>query len=369
MVFDKCFASCLDFTEKKGVLIAGLSNNSVVMINPRKDQFVILKSFVTLSSHPLLTIKFVEGMQRLILTNIANEIILVERKSKKGYTKYKSRLITRVESNATVIHDVKLISLFDNSSSLVALISIDKVRLVWVNNLKEFKIKFLKSFTFANLKNRESIEGSKKLGNEFSTLMIDEDFFRPDIFSKIKKSKKANKKKKSKGKGVGIGINELKLILKKKNQNLMSNAGVCLLGKKYNFTGKRFSLQSQKEDLEWVYLVLTFEEHCLVQLFTLTHDGSFHKKNHWEITLKSSPIWGCFMGKNSLFFLFDNFHVSMLLLNQLDKHTKLFDYGELSGVGRVSHIDPKTPPLSLLRREDTSGRLLCLWSDSLRILQ
>ena len=48
------------------------------------------------------------------------------------------------------------------------------------------------------------------------------------------------------------------------------------------------------------------------------------------------------MGKNSLLFLFDNFDVSIILLNQLDNEKNMFHYGELPSVGVTQKLSKKT---------------------------
>lgn len=332
MAFDKCFASCLDFTEDKGVLIAGLSNNVVAMINPRKERFKILRTFLTLTSYPPLAISFVDGMQKIVLSNIANEIILVERKSKKSFTKYESRMITRLHATHTVVHALKIIQVFEGKSSVLALISVDKVRLIWVDHRKKFQISFLQGFIFSELGLKEGdARGIEKASD-------DEKFFKPDILNKSRLSFLNPKKSQL----ANIGFNELKLILKKKNQNLMSRAGVCILGNKFNFKGHRYSRNSHLENLEWFYLILTFENRCSIYLYSLCVNGQITSQKVWNLELQATPIWGCFMGKNSLLFLFDNFDVSIILLNQLDNEKNMFHYGELPSVGVTQKLSKKT---------------------------
>ena len=331
LTLDKCFASCLDFCESKGVLIAGLSNNFVALINPRNHKFSILKTFMELSSHPLLTIKFVDNMQKILLTNTANEIILAERKSKKRYTKYKSRLISRIRSDSTVIHKINIIELKHNKGSIIAFISVDKVRLVWLSHLKKFKIKFIQTFEYSQIQKNLNGEVPRETNLQTKESIIDDQYFRPEVMlnlgiSKEKKSKKVK----------SMGMHELKLILKKKNRNLLSNAGVCILGNQYKFKNINFSLQNPTEKVDESYFILTFENKCEIKLYSLADKETILIKNNWKITLKSTPIWGCFMGKNSLFFMFDNFKVSMLLLTKLDETKMLYDYGELSKVGKTS---------------------------------
>jgi len=131
----------------------------------------------------------------------------------------------------------------------------------------------------------------------------------------------------------------LKLILKKKNQNLMSNSGVCILERKYDFENEIYLNQESNVKEDQFYLILTFECTCKIRQYSVSFDGEISEKNKWNITLASAPIWGCLMGRNSLFFLFDNFNVSVLLLNQLNKDKNLFDYGELGQIGK--EIIPK----------------------------
>jgi hypothetical protein len=331
--FDKCFVTCLDFEENKGILIAGLSNNFVAMINPRKFKFDILRTFIEFSSHPILAIKFINEMQKIVLTNTANEIILAERASKKGYKKYKTRLITRMETDSTVIHDIKVISLPQSNSSVIAFISVDKMRLVWLRNDKKFKLRFITSKTYNDLTRLSSYYNQDDKLNEMSESIIDDQYFRPQSILNFGKKEKMVFDSISR-QGMSFGINELKLILKKKNQNLMTNSGVCILERKYGFENEIYLNGESNAKEDQFYLILTFESTCKIREYSVSSEGEVSPKNKWNITLTSPPIWGCMMGKNSLFFLFDNFNVSMLLLNQLDKDKNLFDYGELSKIGK-----------------------------------
>lgn len=328
--FDKCFVTCLDFTEQKGILVAGMSNNFVALINPRKNKFVVLRTFFEFSNHPILAIKFVDGLQKIMFTNSANEIVLVERISKKSYKRYKSRLVTRINTESAVIHDIKVVSLPKTRSSVIAFLSVDKVRLVWLNNLKKFKLKFISGINYAQI-NQDTNRLNLSIRSKMSESIIDDQYFRPEILMQLSQTEQPRSKS---GKRFSFGSQELKLILKKKNQNLMSDSGVCILERKYDFGQDLLFSKNSALGLDQFYLVLTFGCTCKIRLYSIGKNGEILERDQWSISLSSAPIWGCLMGKNSLFFLFDNFRVSMLLLNQLDQSKNLFDYGEFFQIGR-----------------------------------
>lgn len=341
ITFDKCFVTCLDFTEKKGVLVAGMSNNFVALINPRKNKFTVLRTFFEFSNHPVLAIKFIDGLQKMMFTNSANEIILVERISKKSYKRYKSRLVTRINMDSAVIHDIKVVDLPKTQSSVVAFISVDKVRLVWLNNLKRFKLKFISGINYSQINEETSRLGTSMSMNMSmrSESIIDDQYFRPDVLMQLSQQELRPSKS---GRRVSFGSRELKLILKKKNRNLMSDSGVCILERKYDFGENQIFSKKANLQFDQFYLVLTFGCACKIRLYTIGAKGEISEKNQWKLSLSSAPIWGCLMGKNSLFFLFDNFRVSMLLLNQLDQGNNLFDYGEFFEIGRSLNQALKT---------------------------
>ena len=242
MTFEDSFVTCLDFEESKGVLVAGMSNNLVAFIDPRNYCFSILRTFIDFSLYALITIKVIDKLNKIIMTNSANEIWLAERISKKSFKKYKARIVSRIGLEKTVIHEIKVEEFPSKEGSLIAFISVDRVRIVWATHKKKFKITLIDIFSFSDLtydkivnsKSLQSKQITPKMNSEIKSSIQDNEYFKITnlIMNKneIDEINNKGKKKKSKKKiRVGLGLNELKLILKKKNRALLCCGGILLI--------------------------------------------------------------------------------------------------------------------------------------------
>lgn len=331
--FKNCFATCLDFESSRGILVAGLSNNIVTFINPRKFKFEILKSFVDFSLFPLVSLKIIDDLNKVIMSNTANEILIAERKSSKNFNKYKIRQLSKIDFEEPIVHDIKIENCPEKSGSIIALISVNKIRLVWILHGIKFKAKLIDLFSFdsfvdSRIRSDLSINHSSF---NFNSISLEEsDLYRvSNIFGGKKNfdddfvdTNKKNKKKKFQMKH--IKLTELKLILKKKNRALLSEGGIFLIKK---------ILKEDDSSCSEIVICISFQSFIQIRKYCFNDQDEIIKAKRFNLQLENNPIWGCFMGNDSILIILDNFDVNMIFLEEKIDENCVHQYGSLSLLG------------------------------------
>lgn len=295
------FVTCLEFYSKEGILIAGHSNNIINFINPRNHKFKILKTFYDLTAFPPIQIKTLYGLNKLVIINSANEVILCEKTQSKT-VKYKSRGVIRADTK-DMMFSIEVLEFPISKGAVVALVSERKVRLVWVSLKQQFKVQFLESFRRLESENGSIID---KISNQNS--------FSLENFSITKKSNfsldffSENKRISEISKHLTMNISDLIMLLKKRAKPSYGRSSIFLMSKKlWRSTGEK------------MFSVSIFGKECEVSYSIIAGNGNVMKILSRRFSFQDNVIYADILGVEMVLILFENLEFCFLHLDQFRK--------------------------------------------------
>lgn len=295
------FVTCLEFYRKEGILISGHSNNIINFINPRNHKFKILKTFYDLTAFPPIQIKTLYGLNKLVIINSANEVILCEKTDSKT-VKYKSRGVIRANSQ-DMMFNIEVLEFPISRGAVVALVSERKVRLVWVSLRQQFKVQFLESFRRlesenGNMMDKISNQNSFSLENFSITKKSN---FSLDFFSESKRISEISNR-------LTMNMSDLIMLLKKRAKPSYGMSSIFLMSKKlWRSTGEK------------MYSVSIFGKECEVSYSIIAGNGNVMKILSRRFSFQDNVIYADILGVEMVLILFENLEFCFLHLDQFRK--------------------------------------------------